>query len=187
MKRVRRIFLSALISVGASGAHAPERHALAAARDKTKAAAPAEEKAAPHPSDFIKDFPGIRWGMSQEEARAAVVKATGNRPGGWGKLEVVWNGTFADVEGRATALLEEGRGVQEVAVLVYARERLKEIFDLWNERLSGRHGTKYEVSNTEIDTSHVWRLDDGFAIELRAVKDGLSSVVVIHWINRGRK
>lgn len=136
------------------------------------------------PSDFFRDFPAVGWGMSFEDARRAIEKA-GARPVRARRRDVselVWTGKFEGMDGRARVHFGERGSLYDVAVGVYAFERRGEVFDAWLRRLTGRHGKPAEESDDEISTSKVWRLRNGFVIELRSLKDPNSPVVDIHWV-----
>ena len=136
------------------------------------------------PSDLIPDFPAVAWEMSFEDARRAIEKA-GARPvrAREGDVsELVWTGKFRGMDGRARVHFREGGGLDDVVVGVYAFERRGEVFDAWLRRLTERHGKPNEESDNEVSTSKVWRLRNGFVIELRSLKDPNSPVVDIHWV-----
>jgi hypothetical protein len=136
------------------------------------------------PSDLFRGFPAVAWGMSFADARRAIEKA-GARPVRAHERDVselVWTGKFEGMDGRARVHFKEGGGLDDVAVGVYAFERRGEVFDAWLRRLTGRHGKAAEESDNETYTSKVWRLGDGFVIELRSLKDPNSPVVDIHWV-----
>ena len=65
---------------------------------------------------------------------------------------------------------------------VYAYEKQKEVFEAWLKRLVEKHGAAKETSDNSISLSHVWRLKNGFVIELRSLKDSNSPIVDIHWV-----
>ena len=135
------------------------------------------------PSDFFRDFPAVGWGMSFDDARRAIEKA-GARPARARKTdasELVWTGKFEGMDGRARVHFEGG-GLDDVAVGVYAFERRGEVFESWLRKLTERHGKASEESDNEVGTSKVWRLKNGFVIELRSLKDPNSPVVDIHWV-----
>ena len=56
------------------------------------------------------------------------------------------------------------------------------VFETWLQKLTERHGAAKETSDNSIYISHVWRLKNGFVIELRSLKDTESPVVDIHWV-----
>jgi hypothetical protein len=136
------------------------------------------------PSDLFKDFPEIKWGMSFKDVKSAIEK-TGARPVRATKddeTQLVWTNTFNGLEGRARVYFKEGAGAIDVVVGVYAYEKQKEVFDAWLKKLNEKHGASKEISDNSISLSHVWRLKNGFVIELRSLKDPESPVVDIHWV-----
>jgi hypothetical protein len=135
------------------------------------------------PSDVFKDFPELRWGMSFEDAGKAIEK-TGAHPVGrrGAKTELAWDGTFDGMSGRATVLFKEGSGAYEIAVIVHAFDKRKEVFERWVKLIVERHGAAKEAQDNSIDASRVWRLKDGVALELRLIKDDDSPVIDIHWV-----
>lgn len=136
------------------------------------------------PSDLFPAFPAVAWGMSFEDARRAIEKA-GARPVRAHRSdasELVWTGKFDGMDGRARVHFREGGGLDDVVVGVYAFERRGEVFESWLRRLTERHGKPAEESDNEISTSKVWRLKNGFVIELRSLKDPNSPVVDVHWV-----
>lgn len=149
----------------------------------TADAPPADAGEAFGPSDLFDDFPQISWGMSFEEAKRALEKA-GARPGGFGRSrrELAWDGTFAGLSGRATVLFKEGAGAYEVAVIVHAMEKRREVFEQWAKKITERLGAAKEGEDNSIDTSKLWRLKGGVVLELRLIKDDDSPVVDIHWV-----
>lgn len=136
------------------------------------------------PSDFFRDFPAVGWGMSFEDAKRAIEK-TGARPVRvrlTDVSELVWTGKFEGMDGRARVHFGERGSLHDVVVGVYAFERRGQVFDAWLRRLTERHGKPSEESDNEVSTSKVWRLRNGFVIELRSLKDPNSPVVDIHWV-----
>jgi hypothetical protein len=136
------------------------------------------------PSDLFKDFPEIKWGMSFQDVKRAIEK-TGARPVRATKddeTQLVWTNTFNGMEGRARVFFKEGAGAIDVVVGVYAYEKQKEVFEAWLKKLVEKHGAAKETSDDSISLSHVWRLKNGFVIELRSLKDSNSPVVDIHWV-----
>jgi hypothetical protein len=135
------------------------------------------------PSDIFRDFPEIRLGMSFQDAKKAIEK-TGAHPVGFRKAqtELAWDGTFGGMSGRGTVLFKEGSGAYEIAVIVHALDKRKEVFGRWLKIIVERHGAAKEEQDTSIDTSKVWRLKNGVALELRLIKDDDSPVVDIHWV-----
>lgn len=134
------------------------------------------------PSDLFRNFPQIKWGMSFAEAKSAIEQA-GVRPVGLGndKTELAWDGKFDGLSGRGTVLFKEGAGVYEIAVIAYAMEKQQEVFLAWQKKVTERHGPAKEAEDN-IAISNVWKLKDGFVIELRSIKDVNSPVIDIHWV-----
>lgn len=136
------------------------------------------------PSDLFKDFPEIKWGMSFPDVKRAIEK-TGARPVRATKddeTQLVWVNTFNGMEGRARVYFGKGAGAIDVVVGVYAYDKQKEVFEAWLKRLNEKHGAAQETTDNTISISHVWRLKNGFVIELRSLKDINSPVVDIHWV-----
>jgi hypothetical protein len=136
------------------------------------------------PSDLFKDFPEIKWGMGFQDVKRAIEK-TGARPVRATKddeTQLVWTGTFNSLEGRARVYFEKEAGAIDVVVGVYAYDKQKEVFETWLKKLTEKHGAAKETSDNSISVSHVWRLKNGFVIELRSLKDVNSPVVDIHWV-----
>ena len=136
------------------------------------------------PSDFFRDFPELKWGMSFQDAKRAIEK-TGARPVRAFKddeTELVWTATFEGMSGRARIHFKEGGGADDIAVGVYAYEKQRDVFEAWLKKLTARHGAAKEGSDNSILVSKVWRLKNGFVIELRSLKDVNSPVVDIHWV-----
>ena len=136
------------------------------------------------PADLFTDFPAVTWGMSFADAQRAIEKA-GARPARAHQSdasELVWTGKFNGMDGRARAHFNEGGGLDDVVVGVYAFERRAEVFESWLRLFVERHGKPAEESDNEISVSKVWRLKNGFVVELRSLKDPNSPVVDIHWV-----
>ena len=135
------------------------------------------------PSDIFPNFPALEWGMNIQEAVDAV-KRTGANPlvSKSDKNQMTWDGKFGGMDGRATVLFEEGSGVRQVGVIVQAFDKRQEVFEQLSRKISDRHGEAKETSDTSVDTSKVWRLKDGFVIELRLIKDDDSPVIDVHWV-----
>lgn len=143
-----------------------------------------DEKPMLQPSDLFKDFPEIKWGMSFQDVRRAIEK-TGARPVQASRddeRELVWLNTFNGMSGRARVYFREGAGAFDVVVGVYAYDKQKAVFEAWLKKLTEKHGAAKEISDNSIYLSHVWRLKNGFVIELRSLKDADSPVVDIHWV-----
>lgn len=144
----------------------------------------ADEEPMLQPSDLFEDFPAIKWGMSFPEVKKAIEK-TGAHPVRASKddeRELVWLSTFNGMDGRARVYFREGAGAIDVVVGVYAYDKQKEVFESWLKKLTDKHGAAKETSDNSIYISHVWRLKNGFVIELRSLKDTDSPVVDIHWV-----
>lgn len=165
----------------------PSRTAAAPGVQASGASSPAKQAGAEakmiEPSDIFPNFPALEWGMSVQEVSDAV-KKTGANPlvSRSDKNQLTWDGKFGDMDGRATVLFKDGSGIYEIAVIVHAFDKRREVFEQWSRKISDRHGDSKEVSDTSIDTSKVWRLKDGFAIELRLIKDDDSPVIDVHWV-----
>jgi hypothetical protein len=135
------------------------------------------------PSEVFRDFPEIRWEMSFEEVKKAIEKS-GGRPVGFkdSKTELAWEGTFNGITGRGTVLFRDDGSMFEIAVITYAMEKRKSVYESFLKKLEERHGATKEKEDDSIATSKVWRLKNGFAIEVRLLKDENSPVVDIHWV-----
>jgi hypothetical protein len=135
------------------------------------------------PSDLFKDFPEIKWGMSFQDVKRAIEKtgARAVRATKDDETQLVWVSTFNGMDGRARVYFEKGAAI-DVVVGVYAYDKQKAVFDEWLKKLNEKHGASKEVSDDTISISHVWRLKNGFVIELRSLKDTESPVVDIHWV-----
>lgn len=145
---------------------------------------PAAEGRMIEPSDLFRDFPGIGWAMSFREIKQAIEK-TGADPVGFKnyETELAWDGTFNGMSGRGTVLFrEDGGGVYEIAVIVYAMGKRKEVFEQVLKKIVEKHGAANDGEDTSIATSKVWRLKNGFTIEVRLLKDVNSPVVDVHWV-----
>jgi hypothetical protein len=146
-------------------------------------ASSADEDRMLEPSDLFRDFPEIKLGMSFPDARQAIEK-TGAHPVAFrnAKTELAWDGTFDGVSGRATVLFKEAAGAYEIAVIAHASDERGEVFARWLKLIVEKHGAPKEDQDTSVDTSKVWRLKDGVALELRLIKDDDSPVIDIHWV-----
>jgi hypothetical protein len=135
------------------------------------------------PSDIFEKFPELKWGMNFKEAKKAIEK-TGVTPVGFKgyETELAWDAEFNGMRGRGGVHFREGAGLSDIVVGVYAFEKQKDVFDEWHKKIVERHGVSKEVSDTEVSLSHVWRLKNKFAIELRSLKDADSPVVDVHWV-----
>lgn len=122
--------------------------------------------------------------MSFQEVRAAIEK-TGARPvraSQSDEQELVWLSTIKGMDGRFRVYFKKDAGAIDVAVKVYAIEKQKEVFGEWLKKLTEKHGTATETLDNELYISHVWRLKNGFVIELRSLKDTDGGIVDIHWV-----
>lgn len=137
------------------------------------------------PRDFFDNFPEVKLRMSFQDARTAIERG-GNHPVGFrdGKSELAWDGTFGGINGRATVLFKEGTGAHEIAVIVYAMDKRKDVFNAWEKRLVNHHGAPKETQENRAHVSDVWRFSNGVVIELRLLKDDDNPVVDIHWVTK---
>ena len=135
------------------------------------------------PVDLFHDFPEIRWGMSWQEAKQAIEKM-GAHPVAFKntRTELAWDGAFDGMNGRGTVLFKESGEIYEIAVIVHALDKREEVFEQLRLKIVKKHGVATEEKDTSIDTSKVWRLKNGFIIELRLIKDDDSPVIDIHWV-----
>jgi hypothetical protein len=144
----------------------------------------ADEEPMLQPADLFKDFPHIKWGMSFPDVKRAI-ENTGAHPVRASKddeRELVWLSTFNGMDGRARVYFKKGAGAIDVVVGVYAYDKQREVFETWLKKLKEKHGAATETTDNSIYLSHVWRLKNGFVIELRSLKDTDSPVVDIHWV-----
>ena len=134
------------------------------------------------PSDFFKDFPAVKFGMSFADAKKAVA-AAGAVPLGseQRQTELTWDGKFNDMSGRATLLFKDGVGLWEIAVVLNAMDKRREVFDAWSKKISDKVGTPAHAESMD-HISRKWDLADKVEIELRLIKDDESPVVDIHWV-----
>lgn len=152
----------------------------ATAKEEKKATA--EEEKMVEPPDLTTGFLDVKWGMSYRDAKT-VIEKSGNRPIGFKgvETELAWNGTFNGMEGRATLIFREGGGLTQMAVLVNAFDKQKDVFEAWSRKLVERHGDAKE-EETGYAAERLWRLKNGFVIQLRSMKESQSGVVVAHWV-----
>jgi hypothetical protein len=143
---------------------------------------PFDEEPVLQPSELFRVFPKIEWGMSFEDARKAIEKSGAHPVRAFkdAETELVWIGKFNGMEGRGAVHFKEGAGLDEILVGVYAFDKQKELFAEWLKKLTAKHGPAKEELDNEILVSKVWRLKNGFVIELRLLKDVNSPVVDIH-------
>lgn len=132
------------------------------------------------PSDFFPDFPKLKFGMTVAEVKKAV-EVTGTRVVSPVNTQVVWQGQFDKMEGRATAVFNDDGALFQIAVVVYAMEKRAEVFESWSKRIVEKHGKVTKESVTEDVTSRLWNLD-GVMLELRLIKDVNSPVIDIRWV-----
>lgn len=135
------------------------------------------------PADLFEAFPKIELGMKFQEVKKAVEK-TGAQPvaPGHSETELVWEGSFNGMNGRATVLFKEETGVFEIAVIVNAFDKRKEVYDLWLNKITNSLGKPIELDDNSIHTSNVWRSNSGVALELRILKEEGSPIVDVHWV-----
>lgn len=180
-----RSFASLLLLVSFSFApQAVNTFAGRASAEGTRAGSQADEKGMLEPSDFFEGFPQIKWGMSFQDAKKAIEKTGAHAARGFkdAETELVWVGKFNGMEGRGAFHFEEGQGLDEAVVGVYAYEKRPALFDEWAKKLAERHGAAKEQEDTSVDTYKLWRLKNGFTILLRTLKDTDSPVVEIRWV-----
>lgn len=147
------------------------------------APAPKPEAEMLRPTDFVREFPALAWGMSFQEARKAI-EQTGARPVGLkgSERELAWDATFGGMRGRGAAFFREGAGLSQIAIGLYAFDKRAALFDAWLKKLTERHGEPAETHDDEFTLIKVWRLRNGFAIQLRTLKDEHSPVVEVAWV-----
>lgn len=147
------------------------------------AAAQTPEAEMLRPTDFVKEFPALAWGMSFGEAKKAV-EQTGARPAGFkdSERELAWDATFEGMRGRGALFFREGSGLSQIALGLYAFDKRAALFDAWLKKLTARHGEPAETHDDEFALIKVWRLKNGFALQLRTLKDAHSPVVEITWV-----
>jgi hypothetical protein len=135
------------------------------------------------PADLFQDFPEINWDMSWAETYMAIEKM-GFNPIAFKKTqtELAWNGKFGGMDGRGTVLFKENGRMYEIAVIIYALDKRKEMFEQLKMKIEKKHGAAKEGQDTSIATSKVWKLKNGYIIELRLIKDDDSPVIDIHWV-----
>lgn len=135
------------------------------------------------PADFVKDFPALKWGMSFADAKKAV-EQTGARAARFknSEDELAWDATFNGLRGRGALFFREGSGLGQIAIGVYAFEQRAALFDAWLKKITDRHGEPTENHDDESALIKLWRLKNGFAIQLRTLKDANSPVVELTWV-----
>jgi hypothetical protein len=135
------------------------------------------------PSDFVRDFPDLKWGASVQETKQAIEK-TGAKPVGLknSERELAWDATLDGMRGRGAVFFREGAGLSQIAIGVYAFGKRAELFDAWLKKLTERHGAAQEERDDEFALIKVWRLKNGFALQLRTLKDAHSPVVELTWV-----
>jgi hypothetical protein len=134
------------------------------------------------PSELFSNFPALKFGMTFAEAKKAVA-ATGALPMGndTRQTEMTWDGKFSDMNGRATLLFKEGAGLWEIAVVVTAMDKRREVFDAWTRKVSDKVGTPAHAESMD-HIENKWDLKDMVELEIRLIKDDESPVVDIHWV-----
>jgi len=136
----------------------------------------------PHPSQFIKAFPAVKWGMDFKDTKE-LIKKSGANPVSIIKTEIAWDNKFGNTFGRATVLLDEkSEGVNQISLVLYGMEKLENLYTEWREKLIKKYGKISEKSDNSFSTSLVWRLKEKFAVELRKIKDPGSSVINLNWV-----
>lgn len=158
----------------------------AAAQDTRPTAAreqshPRQDRKSPHPSDVLEGFPAVRWGMSFQEARK-VVEKTGVTARGFGEIELYWDGTFHGTRGEARVAFREGGGAYEMALMLTGVEQPLPLAEAWRKRLTEKYGKVSEEVADDIAVSLLWRLESGFAVELRRAAEGVSPIPTVHWV-----
>jgi len=134
------------------------------------------------PSDLFNDFPTLKFGMSFADAKKAVAAAGAQPMGSETKqTELTWDGKFSGMNGRATLLFKEGVGLWEIAVVVTAMDKRREVFDTWTKKISEKVGTPAHAESMD-HVENKWDLKDMVELELRLIKDDDSPVVDIHWV-----
>ena len=142
---------------------------------------PAQGKDSPHPLQFIKDFPIIKWGMTFDETKSAISK-TGAYPVSIIKTEIAWDGKFGDKFGRATVLLNEEGRVNQISLVLYGMDKLEELYKNWSDNFTKKYGKTNQKSENKYSVSLVWKLKDKISVELRKIKDPDSPVININWV-----
>jgi len=140
-----------------------------------------QDQESPHPSQFIEGFPSIKWGMNFDEAKTAISK-TGAYPVSIIKTEIAWDGKFGDSFGRATVLLKEKGGVNQISLVLYGMDKLEELFKNWSDNFTKKYGKADQKSENKYSISSVWKLKDNINVELRKITDPNSPVININWV-----
>lgn len=151
--------------------------AAPAAQEKSR---PGPDKKAPHPADVVEGFPAVKWGMSFQEARQAVEK-TGLSARGFGQTELYWDATFHGTTGEARVAFRED-GAYEMALMLTGAEQPLPLAGAWRKRLTEKYGKVSEEVADDIAVSLLWRLEGGFAVELRRAAEGVSPIPSVHWV-----
>lgn len=135
------------------------------------------------PADLFRDFPAVKFGMSFADAKK-ILNEKNLRPVGFrdSQAELAWDGKFNQMSGRGTVLFKEGGGIYEIAVGIYAMEKRRQVFESLKRKIIARHGATKEIVDETDGISYVWRLKNGFIIELRQLKDINNPVVDVHWV-----
>ena len=61
-------------------------------------------------------------------------------------------------------------------------DKRPEIYEKLKKRISEKHGAPDTSEETGIDISNLWKLKNGYVLELRSIKDEDSPVIDIHWV-----
>jgi hypothetical protein len=134
------------------------------------------------PSDLFKDFPGIKLGMSFEDAKKAIerkdIQPTGFKNE---KTELVWDDNYNGIMGSGQLRFKNDE-VHEITVVIYAMNKRNAIFKTFQQKITARHGVSKAVEDTPELTSNVWRLKDGVAIGLQVNKEANYPTIYIHWV-----
>ena len=133
------------------------------------------------PADLFKDFPEIKWEMSFEAAKSAIEKKGFRAANPTGqKYDLVWSFKFNEMDGRGTILFKKGK-IYEIAILIYAMEKRQEVFKTIQQKITERH-QEAKVDDNSIAVSNLWKLKNGFVIEIRTLKEEDSTAVDVHWV-----
>jgi len=69
-----------------------------------------------------------------------------------------------------------------LVVGVFPDAKHREVFESWLKKLVEKQGAATEEQDNSVALSKVWRLKNGFVVELRSVKDEQSPIVDVHWV-----
>ena len=133
--------------------------------------------------DVFPDFPAVKLGTTYKAAKAVLVKrglvdAAFNGP----PDQLVWDGTFGGVKGRATMFFKPEIGAWEIAIVLFAMDQQSAVAKRIVKKVEVRHGPAGEVVDDEDATSNVWRFGKSLALEIRRPKDIDQPIVDIHWV-----